>query len=451
MPETISELNRIWSRVLEELQVKIDDSHYFSAFLDKSHIHSFDDNAMVVAVNSMLAVNFLSKNYQTFIQNAVKEITGRNVKVTFDVADNLKSAPKTVFEENKYFKYSIVNESLSFENFIAGPCNIEAKQAALLIAKNPGYRDYNPLFIYSDSGLGKTHLLSAIANYTRESASGKRALYCTGTDFLEEYMLVAGGEKEFNQLKEYIVSYDILIIDDVQMIGGKEKTTDFLFQVFQKMYTLGKQVVISSDKHPSELKGFDERLKSRFAGGLSISIASPDVETCVSIIKSKINAGPLDINAFDQDVLEFIGSKFSKNIRNIDEALNKLVFYTTAFKPTKHIDMAIAMEALQPLVDVRVEKQKLNEQRIIAIVADYYSLTPAQIVGNSRESNIALARHVSMYLIRALLDVPFTKIGMTFGGKDHSTVMNGVQKVEKELKINTNLQEAINELKKRLK
>ena len=406
---------------------------------------------MVVAVNSMLAVNFLSKNYQTFIQNAVKEITGRNVKVTFDVADNLKSAPKTVFEENKYFKYSIVNESLSFENFIAGPCNIEAKQAALLIAKNPGYRDYNPLFIYSDSGLGKTHLLSAIANYTRESASGKRALYCTGTDFLEEYMLVAGGEKEFNQLKEFIVSYDILIIDDVQMIGGKEKTTDFLFQVFQKMYTLGKQVVISSDKHPSELKGFDERLKSRFAGGLSISIASPDVETCVSIIKSKINAGPLDINAFDQDVLEFIGSKFSKNIRNIDEALNKLVFYTTAFKPTKHIDMAIAMEALQPLVDVRVEKQKLNEQRIIAIVADYYSLTPAQIVGNSRESNIALARHVSMYLIRALLDVPFTKIGMTFGGKDHSTVMNGVQKVEKELKINTNLQEAINELKKRLK
>lgn len=451
MAETVSELNHIWSKVLENLEKKMDDARYFSAFLDDSHIHFYDGSSMVIAVNSGVAASFLSSNYTNAIQSTIKEVTGQVVKVTFNTAENLKSTPKTVIEEKKYFKYSTVNETLTFDNFINGPYNIEAKQAAMLVAKNPGKRSYNPLFIYSDSGLGKTHLLSAIANYTNEVSNGLRALYLSGQDFLEEYIAVSTGEKAFNDLKDYIVSFDILIIDDVQMIASREKTTDFLFTVFQKMYSLGKQVVISSDKHPSELKGFDERLKSRFAAGLSICIATPDVQTCVAILKSKIEAGPLDINVFDQEVLEFIGQKFSKNIRYIDEALNKLVFYTTTFKPTKHIDMAIAMEALQPLVDVRAEKQKLSEQRIINVVADYYNLTASQLTGNKRDGQIVLARHVSMYLIRSLLDTPFTKIGMTFGGKDHSTVMNGVDKVEKELKTNTNLQEAINDLKKRLK
>lgn len=450
MGESISELNHIWSKVLENLEQKIDDRRFFDVFLSGSKIYSFEGSTMVISAGTSLAVNILSTKFLQDITTAVKEVTGKNVNITFELADNLKEKTPVV-EEAKYFKYSQVNESLTFDNFVTGPCNIEAKQAALLIAQNPGFRDYNPLFIYSDSGLGKTHLLSAIVNYIKEYGKGKTALYCSATDFLEEYLMAASGEREADKLKNYIVRHDILLIDDVQMLGGKEKTTDFLFQIFQKMHNTNKQIVITSDKHPSELKGFDERLKSRFGGGLSISIASPDVQTCVSILKSKINAGPLDINIFDQEVLDFIGQKFSKNIRNIDEALHKLVYYTTVFKPGKHIDMEIAMEALQPLVDVRSEKQKLSEQRIINVVADYYSLTPSQVTGSSREYKTALARHVSMYLIRTLLDTPFTRIGAMFGGKDHSTVMSGVEKVERELKTNSNLQEAINELKKRLK
>lgn len=450
MGESISELNHIWSKVLENLEQKIDDRRFFDVFLSGSKIYSFEGSTMVISAGTSLAVNILSTKFLQDITTAVKEVTGKNVNITFELADNLREKTPVV-EETKYFKYSQVNESLTFDNFVTGPCNIEAKQAALLIAQNPGFRDYNPLFIYSDSGLGKTHLLSAIVNYIKEYGKGKTALYCSATDFLEEYLMAASGEREADKLKNYIVRHDILLIDDVQMLGGKEKTTDFLFQIFQKMHNTNKQIVITSDKHPSELKGFDERLKSRFGGGLSISIASPDVQTCVSILKSKINAGPLDINIFDQEVLDFIGQKFSKNIRNIDEALHKLVYYTTVFKPGKHIDMEIAMEALQPLVDVRSEKQKLSEQRIINVVADYYSLTPSQVTGSSREYKTALARHVSMYLIRTLLDTPFTRIGAMFGGKDHSTVMSGVEKVERELKTNSNLQEAINELKKRLK
>ena len=449
MGESISELNHIWSKVLENLEQKIDDRRFFDVFLSGSKIYSFEGSTMVISAATSLAVNILSTKFLQDITTAVKEVTGKNVNITFELADNLKEKTPVV-EETKYFKYSQVNESLTFDNFVTGPCNIEAKQAALLIAQNPGFRDYNPLFIYSDSGLGKTHLLSAIVNYLNEEGN-KRAIYCSAQDFFDEYMAAGSGEKEYDKLKNFIVKHDVLLIDDVQMLGGREKTTDFLFQIFQKMYNTNKQIVITSDKHPSELKGFDERLKSRFGGGLSISIAAPDVQTCVSILKTKIEAGPLDINIFDQDVLEFIGQKFSKNIRNIDEALHKLVYYTTVFKPGKHIDMEIAMEALQPLVDVRSEKQKLSEQRIINVVADYYSLTPSQVTGSSREYRTALARHVSMYLIRTLLDTPFTRIGAMFGGKDHSTVMSGVEKVERELKTNSNLQEAINELKKRLK
>ena len=449
MGETISELNHIWSKVLQNLEQKMDDRRIFDAFLSESKLYSIEGNNMVVSVNSSLAVNILSTKFLQAIQTAVKEVTGQNIKVTFEYSENLKTVAKPEVEETKYFKYSNVNDALTFDNFITGPCNIEAKQASVLVAQSPGFRDYNPLFIYSDSGLGKTHLLSAIYNYAKENH--KKALYCDATDFSEEYVTTATGEKEYTPLKEYIVSHDILLIDDIQMLAKREKSLDFFFSVFTRMYNTGKQIVITSDKHPSELKNFDERLKTRFASGLAISIGAPDVQTCVSILKSKINAGPLDINVFDQEVLEFIGQKFSKNIRNIDEALHKLVYYTTAFKPTKHIDMEIAMEALQPLIDVRAEKQKLDEKRIIDVVSDYYNLTPSQVTGNSRQGQIALARHISMYLIRTMLDVPFTKIGYTFGGKDHSTVMSGVEKVEKELKINSNLQEAINELKKRLK
>lgn len=451
MPETISELNHIWEKVLEDLEQKIDDRRFFDVFLSESSIYSYDGTQMLVSVSSSLAANILSTKYLPVIQESIKNVTGQTVKLKFENSENLKAIAKPAVEEPKYFKYSNVNQSLTFDNFITGPCNLEAKQASILIAKNPGSRDYNPLFIYSDSGLGKTHLLSAIANYLKESASGKKALYCSATDFLEEYLVAASGEREFDKLKEYILGFDVLLIDDIQMLGGKEATDNFLFQIFQKMYNNGKQIVITSDKHPSELKGFDERLKSRFAGGLSISIGAPDVQTCISILKSKIEAGPIALSAFDSDVLEFIGQKFSKNIRNIDEALHKLVYYTTTFKPTKHIDMETAMEALQPLLDVRAEKQKLSEQRIINVVADYYNLTPSQVTGSSRQGQIALARHISMYLIRSLLDVPFTKIGITFGGKDHSTVMNGVEKVENELKTNSTLQDAVNELKKRLK
>ena len=310
MAESVSELKRLWEKVLENLQSNIDDRRLFEAFLLDSKIHSFEGKQVVVGVNSGLAASILTSKYVDAVQESLKEIIGIPVKVTFEQSNKLVTPQKQV-EEVKFFKYSNVNPALTFDTFITGPCNIEAKQAALLIAGQPG-KVFNPLFIYSDSGLGKTHLLFAIANHLSEHAPAKKVLYVSALDFIEEFISYSRGEKEASTLKNYICANDVLLIDDIQMIAGKTATESFFFEVFQKMYNTNKQIVITSDKHPSELKGFDERLKTRFSAGLTISMSSPDVATCVSILKSKINnTATLDITAFDEDVLVFIAEKYT--------------------------------------------------------------------------------------------------------------------------------------------
>lgn len=449
MSETISELQNMWSLIIKKLKEDVEDVRFFDVFLAESYIHSYDGNQMVVAVKTGLAATILSTKYLNTFQNAVKSVTGTNVKIKFDVPENLKSSAP-IEDKPVYFKNSIVNPKFTFDNFITGQSNLEAKQAAMYIASNPG-AGFNPLFIYSNPGLGKTHLLQGIVNFVREKMPGKKVLYCESGDFLQEFIDTSSGVKQIDALKKYIWSHDILLVDDIQLLSGKEKTLVFFFDIFNKLLMLGKQVVFTSDKAPSELKGFEERLKTRFAAGLTVMISRPETSTCVAILKSKIENSPLDINSFDPRVLEFVGEKFSKNVRDIDSALNRLVWYVTSYRPSKFIDMTIALEALQNLIDVKDAKQKLSEQRIINVVADYYSLTPSQITGPSREGKTTMARHIAMYLIRVMLDVPFTKIGFIFGGKDHSTVMSGVNKVENSLKTNTNLQTAVSEIKSQLK
>ena len=450
MNESVTELQNIWQKIKTELEKNIEDTRVFDVFLSESSIHSIKNGVITVAVNSNLAVTILGTKYLSDIQEAAHAVLGTSVKLKFDTADNLKSTAEPVEEKPVFFRNSTVNPSFTFDTFVTGTSNLEAKQAALYIATNPG-KAFNPLFIYSNPGLGKTHLMHAIVNHIKETSPGKKALYCEAHEFFLEYLKVVTGEKSSNQFRDYLTSFDVLLIDDIQNLANKEQTLVFFFEIFVDLYSHNKQIVITSDKHPSELKGFEERLKSRFVAGLTVNINQPDTGTCVSILKSKIENSPLDINSFDTKVLEFIASKFSKNIRDIDQALNKLLWYVTNFRPTKYINMDIALESLQSLIDVKDSKQKLNEQKIISVVADKYNLTPSQITGPSRQGTVAMARHIAMYLIRQMLDTPYTKIGMTFGGKDHSTVMSGVEKVEKELKTNSNLEQAINEIKNQLK
>ncbi len=450
MANQVVEIAKLWERILDKINERFDDQRVFDSFLSESYLHSIDGNTMIVVVNSALAVDLLGKKYIDLITAAVRECTESDYKVKFIQAEDIKTAKVEVVERPKFFADIYINQKLTFDNFVVGPSNREAYQAALMIASNLG-KMYNPLFLYSQSGLGKTHLLNAIGNYVKENAPGKVVLYLPAQEFFDEYVKYVRGEQEGEDLRAFFKGVDVLLIDDIQYLSGKHGTSDMFFTIFSSMINVGKQVVITSDKHPNELQDLEARLISRFNAGLSINIKSPDYNTCIDILKLKINSLNLPLSFFDESVLSFFAEKFSRNVRDLEGALNRLIFYTTNIKQVQHIDLDTAMEAVQNEIDVKEAKTKLSETKIVNVVSDYYNLSPYQLTGKARPNQVTLPRHIAMYLIRTMLDVSYAKIGQTFGGKDHSTVINGVEKVEKALKTDTALQMAVDELKKRLK
>jgi chromosomal replication initiator protein len=449
---TLSEIAQLWARVLDRLQTKINDRHIFDSFFVDTYIHAIDGDEIKVVVSSGLASNLLSTKYIDVLALTVAEVTQTNFKLVFLQKGELEKNIKASEKKSSFFASSFVNRKYTFDNFVVGTSNREAHQAAVLIASNPGKLfNYNPLFIYSQSGLGKTHLLHAIGNYVRENAPSLKVLYITTDDFVDEFIKYVSGEKDSDNMKDFFKAVDVLMVDDIQFLSEKVKTEEMFFHIFNHLVNAGKQIILTSDRHPSEIRGVESRLVTRFNSGLTMNITVPDLPTRVAILKKKIEANGLDITYFDEEVFHFFAERFSNNVRELEGALNRLVFYVINIKQTKHITMALAIESVQPLIGSGVTLSSLTENRIINTVADYYNLTSQQLTGRIRTNQIAMARHIAMYLIRTLLDVPFLKIGALFGGKDHSTVMNAVKKVEKSLKVDEAIATAVDQLEKRLK
>lgn len=451
MENTISEIAALWDRILVKIRDRMNDPLVYDSFFGGSYIDSIQGNQMIVVANSGLAAQILSTKYRDLVNEIAQEITESNYEIRFVKADDVKKIAQAKPVKPAYFADSYINPKYTFKTFVVGPSNREAYQAALLISQNPG-KLYNPVLIYGDSGLGKTHLLHAIGNAVKEKFPTLRVLYVHAQEFLNEYVKYVTGDKGGNNIVDWFKdSVDVLLVDDVQFLVNKPKTEETFFSIYNNFYSAGKQVVLTSDQHPNKLNGLDERLKSRFVQGLPLSINAPEKETCESILKLRIEANGLNVKDFDPEVISYFAEKFRKNVRELEGAFDRLLFYTVNIHPTKHVDLSTAMDSVQSLVDVQSDKEKLSEEKIINVVADYYNLAPAQLTGKIRTSQIALARHIAMYLARKLLDAPFTKIGESFGGKDHATVMNGVQKVEKGMKNDHNLQKAIMDLEGRLK
>ena len=457
MISSISEITQLWDKTLSKIEQRLGEKQLFDAFFVGSYIYEIKGDVIVVAVNSILGASLMNGKYYDLISEIINELTESNFKLEFHPENEIRKVQKgetslaSQPKKQSYFPDAVINSDLTFDNFVVGSFNREAAQASLLIASNPG-KMFNPLFIHSQSGLGKTHLLHAIGNYIQKiSKPGAKVLYISANDFVDEYIKFVRGEKEAESLKDYVCSFDALLLDDVQMLAKKDNSQDFLFMIFEKMSNTSKQLVITSDRQPSELNGMQDRLVTRFSRGLTVKIDSPDQNTCVEILRKKITSNGLDISRFDDSVLYFFADKFSTNIRELEGALNRLIFYTVSMKQTDRVTLEIAADSVQSLVGIKNMTNELSEQKIINVVADYYNLSPSQLTGKIRTGQIALARHIAMYLIRNTLDVPLKKIGEIFGGKDHTTVMSAIQKVDKGLKTDPHLKEAIEELQKRLK
>jgi len=453
MINSISEITQLWDRSLKKIEERLGEKQLFDSFFAGSYINEIHGDTIVVVVNSSLAAALIKQKYYDIVEEVVAEITESNFKLDFVLESdiNSKTESQPVVKKQQYFQDAILNPKLTFDSFVVGSFNREASQASLFVASNPGKTIAQPLFIYSNSGLGKTHLLHAIGNYIKNARPNYKILYISTSDFVEEYIRYVKGEKEAESLKDFFSSVDVLLLDDVQMLANKVKTQEMFFAIYNKMIDNSKQIVITSDKQPNELNGLEDRLVTRFSKGLVMKINEPDQNTCVEILRKKIEANGLDLNKFDDSVLYFFADKFSKNVRELEGALNRLIFYVVSLKQTDKITMEVAVEAVQSLTGGKSLASQLNEQKIINVVSDYYNLTPSQLTGKIRTGQIALARHIAMYLIRITLDIPLKKIGDMFGGKDHTTVMSAIQKVDKGLKNDLELKAAIEELQKRLK
>ncbi len=451
MNNSISEITQLWDRILPRIKEELNNNMVFDAFFTDSYIDSIQGNEILVVVSTLTAANVLSDNYKELINKVISDATESNFSAKFITADQAKEKNTSVEPTTPaYFADSVLNPNYTFKNFIVGNSNREAYQAALLASQDPG-RLYNPILIYGDSGLGKTHLLHAIGNAAKEKFPKLRVLYVHAQEFLDEYIKYIKGDREGVSIVDWFKSsVDMLLVDDVQFLSNKKSTEETFFSIYNNLYSSHKQIVLTSDQHPSKLNGLDARLQTRFTQGLPLSINQPEMETCENILKMRIVANGLNPNDFDPDAISFLASKFGKNVRELEGAFDRLLFYTINIQPTKHIDLKTVMNSVSGLINVKDAEEKLSEQKVIDVVADYYNLAPYQLTGNIRTSQIAMARHISMYLIRVLLDTPFTKIGKAFGGKDHATVMNGVNKVEKQLKTDETLKSVIEELKKRL-
>ncbi len=449
----VSKLNNIWGEVLLSLKNKLQDNNIFNTFFQDSKLYEIKDDNAYISVKTKFAKELLESRYLTIIEMTLEEVCKTNYTCFITIENDASKTDDFVeIKNDKNYFVSNLNNNYTFENFVVGPSNQEAQSAALTVALEPG-KFYNPLFIYGKSGIGKTHLLHAIGNYIRfKSAQETKVYYISSADFLDDYVN-AIRDNTINELKESFKNMDVLLIDDIQFLSGKDKTNEMFFHIFNHLINNRKQIVITSDRSPNELKGLEERLVSRFSSGLSVCVQNPEYETSLEILKKKIENQNISSKTIKEDVLSYIALKYSKDIRQLEGALNRLVFYVESFKKqTKVIDLDIAQEALKGLViNQNNNVNALTIDKIKMAVADYYKISTSQLSASIRVSNISNARHIAMYLCRSLLDVPFIKIGEEFGGRDHSTVINACEKVEKLLKNDPNFKQAVDDIKILLK
>lgn len=463
MVTTLSEMTKLWDKTLRKIKENLNDNRTYDYFFANSYLDSREGDTLIVVAPHLVAKNVIQDKYSELIVDTISEFEDDIYKIRVVTEEELSSIKKPEVikssilsepksnEQTTFFKDSSLKSELTFDNFVVGDFNREAHKAAMYVAKNGGTL-FNPLFIYSNSGLGKTHLLHAIGNEVKRSRMpNANILYINANDFVEEYVKYVRAEKDSQSMKDYFKNVDILLLDDVQLLAGKVKTAEMFFFIYQDMINHGKRIIITSDKQPNELKGLEDRLITRFSQGLTIKIGEPDLDTSVEILKQKITAYGMDVEKFDANVILFLAEKYSSNVRDLEGAVQNLFFSCLDLSNEDRITMDVAIKAVSSIKGGKNIAAQLSEQKVINVVADYYNISPSDITGKVRTGQIALARHIAMYLIRKHLDVPLKKIGDMFGGKDHTTVMSGISKVDKELKTNKQLQEAIEELEAKLK
>ena len=448
-------IDDLWNSFLEKIKLRISSLSYETWFKNTKLV-SLDNNVAKILVDSPLQKKSLQETWYSTISDIFNEITNTSFDFEFvfeDEINNVISIPmENIGVPMNTPEKSNLNPKYTFDSFIVGDSNKFAYMAAVSVAENPG-KTYNPLFLYGNSGLGKTHLMHAIGNFIIEN-SNKKVLYVTSEQFISDFLNITKKDDSgtnFSYVDSFKNKYrgvDVLLIDDIQFLGGATQTQQEFFNTFNNLYDDNKQIIISSDRSPDDLKKLEDRLRTRFNWGLSVNIYPPDYEMRVQILKKKIVGQNMSGEVSD-DVIEYIANNCDSDVRQLEGALTRIIAYATMFN-SNGINLNLAIDALKDYLS-KSSFVKNDIQKIQQTVAEYYNITVEDLKSKKRKVEIAFPRQVAIYLCRTLTEESFPKIGIQFGGRDHSTIMHSVDKIDSEIKSNPQFKSIIDSLKSKIK
>lgn len=439
--------NELWQKCLGQIELEVS-KPVFMTWFKNSFILKEDTGTVTIGVPNEFVKDYLREKHQKLILRSLLQYSDNIRGLEFAVAKQNTTEPttqKTKIQINKELplqnlyinKDDNLNPKYTFETFIVGPFNELAYAASQAILTKPGMV-YNPFFIYGNTGLGKTHLLQALGNSVKKNFPEKRVFYSTLEKFATDYITAVQTNKP-NQFKEKYRKYDLLIIDDIQFISGKEKTQEELFHLFNAMYDANKQIIFSSDKHPNYIPGLEDRLKSRFSQGMIVDVSEPDFESRVAILKAKIKESNIPI---DSDVVDYIASLIQGNIRELEGSLNAIVCQTELKR------RALTLPEVKNLLKNNIKpKKNISMDEVVKTVATFYNLEEEIIYDKSRRKEIVHARQMVMYILREDFNISYPMIGQKLGGKDHTTVIHSYEKVKTALLENQNLSQELEQLR----
>lgn len=446
-------LEQLWSQVLERLQLQLS-RPTFETWIKTTSAEQLDNNCLVIRTPNPFARNWLQKYYIKTIADVVHDILGKPVEIHLTVTTGEDDSPMAEGEiswslpvlasasgttSNHPFKPPELNHKYIFSRFVVGPNNRMAHAAALAVAEFPG-REFNPLFLCGGVGLGKTHLMQAIGHYRLENSLNCKVFYVSTEQFTND-LISAIRKDSMQSFREHYRAADVLLVDDIQFIEGKEYTQEEFFYTFNTLHEAGKQVVLASDRPPNQIPRLQERLCSRFSMGLIADIQPPDLETRMAILQKKAEYENIRLH---REVVEYIATNYTSNIRELEGALIRAVAYISIS------GLPMTVENIAPILNPPAQRVKVFPETILITVADAFNVSIEDLKSNSRKREISWSRQIAMYLMRQHTDLSLPRIGEEFGGKDHTTVIYSCDKISQLRESDENLAQTLRQLSDRI-
>ena len=438
-----------WEKILNAVKVEHELTDVsFNTWLKPLKVHSVEGNTLYILVqNEQTALNYINRKFEKPLKVAVAEITGVEYEIKFILEDEAKTIrPVKIITNQEINSKTNLNPNYTFDSFVVGSNNRFAHAASLAVAESPG-EVYNPLFIYGGVGLGKTHLMHSIAHFISQNNPSLKVLYVSSETFTNEVIdsIRNGSSSSMSEFRDKYRNIDVLLVDDVQFIIGKESTQEEFFHTFNELHLAKKQIILSSDRPPKEMETLEERIRSRFECGLLADIGVPDYETRMAILKRKQEVDGTEIS---DEILDYIAKNIKSNVRELEGALNRLLAFANL--GNVEINMEIAQRELQNIISPDKPKE-ITPQLIIEVVSDHFNISVDQMISKNRSSDISKPRQIAMYLCKTMVsEVSLDTVGSLLGGRDHSTIIHGVNKITDEIETNETMAATVETIKKKI-